>query len=116
MVHTYPRTNEEEIETKDTNNRNLPVPNQEDEKDANLGPCGSGKLSVENDDETAEIETEKKNSYEQDVNESDTKSNEAEKVDSIKKIKGNRQAGTELCQAQPQAVLTGFPLASGQLV
>ena len=23
------------------------------------------------------------------------------------------QAGAELCQAQPQAVLTGFPLASG---
>ena len=29
----------------------------------------------------------------------------------IRKIK--KQAGAELCQAQPQAVLTGFPLASG---
>ena len=25
----------------------------------------------------------------------------------------SKQAGAELCQAQPQAVLTGFPLASG---
>ena len=31
--------------------------------------------------------------------------------DDISKMK--KQAGAELCQAQPQAVLTGFPLASG---
>ena len=27
--------------------------------------------------------------------------------------KENKQAGAELCQAQPQAVIAGFPLASG---
>ena len=31
-------------------------------------------------------------------------------------IKNSKQAGAELCQAQPQAVLAGFPLASGQVV
>lgn len=55
-VHSHlktTKTKEEEIETKDTNDRNSPGSNQENDKHTNLGRLRNGKLSVEDTDKTA---------------------------------------------------------------